>query len=88
MSIIKDTTQFVELYNVVYHSICDAENCKESYIGESVQLLNKMIKDYTGWNCNYRFLKHSIESGHKPFWKVFQNYRRRLQEQCFWDEVS
>ena len=63
---IKDPTPFEEQHNLIHHSICNNDNCKNYYIGEIVQPLKQRVKGHNGRDKSSQLVKHSIKSGHDP----------------------
>ena len=63
---IKDPTPFEEQHDLIYHSVCNNENCNDNYIGEIAQPLKERVKDHNGRDKSSQLVKHSIESGHDP----------------------
>ena len=66
LSNIKDSTPFEEQHDLIYHSICNNENCNDDYIGEIARRLKERVKDHNGRDKSSHLVKHSIESGHDP----------------------
>ena len=89
----KDPTPFQEQHDIVYHSFCTAENCKENYIGESARRLDERVKDHNGPGRNSHLFRHSVESKHDPVLKndfriIGKDYRnntcrRKIAEALF-----
>lgn len=50
---------FEERYDVMYYSPCSTEKCNRSYIGESAQRSNKMVKDHNCGDLDSHFFKNS-----------------------------
>ena len=63
---IKDPTPFEEQHDLIYHSICNTDNCNYDYIGEIVQPLKERVKGHNGRDKSSQLVKYSIESGHDP----------------------
>ena len=45
---IKCPTPFKEQHDLIYHSVCNNENCKDDYIGEITRHLKERLKDHNG----------------------------------------
>ena len=63
---IKDPTPFEEQHDLIYHSVCNNDNCNDDYIGEIARRLKERVKDHNGRDKSSHLVKHSIESGHDP----------------------
>ena len=61
---IKDPTPFEEQHDLIYHSVCNNDNCNDDYIGEIARRLKEKGKDHNGCDESSHLVKHSIESGH------------------------
>ena len=59
-----DNTDFAQIYNVVYETVCPNNNCKKSYIGETSKRLSIKAKEYLGEKSHPG--QHIIRTGHKP----------------------
>ena len=70
---IKDPTPFEEQHDLIYHSVCNNENCNDNYIGEIARPLKERVKDHNGRDKSSQLVKHSIESGHKQV--CHENFR-------------
>ena len=62
---IKDKTKIEHEHNLVYKVQCPAENCRETYVGETARRFIERIKDHQGRDHNSHFVKHSIEKSHE-----------------------
>ena len=63
---IKDPTPFEEQHDLIYHSVCNNDNCNDYYIGEIARRFIERVKDHNGRDKSSNLVKHSIESGHNP----------------------
>ena len=45
---IKDPTPFEEQHDLIYHSVCNDDNCNDDYIGEIARRLMERVKDHNG----------------------------------------
>ena len=63
---IKDPTSFEEQHDLIYHSVCNNDNCNDHYIGEIARRLKERVKDHNQRDKSSHLVKHSIESGHDP----------------------
>ena len=63
---IKDPTPFEEQHDLIYHSVCNNDNCNYDYIGEVARRLKGRVKEHNGRDKSSHLVKHSIESGHDP----------------------
>ena len=63
---VKDPTPFEEQHDLIYHSVCNNDNCNDDYIGEVARRLKERVKDHNGHDKSSHLVKHSIESGHEP----------------------
>ena len=63
---IKDPTPFEEQHDLIYHSVCNNDNCKDDYIGEIARRLIERVKDHNERDKSSDLVKHSTESGHDP----------------------
>ena len=70
----EDRTILEHKHDVIYHGKCPAESCVDDYIGETARRVNEKIVDHTSRDTNSYLLKHSIETGHKPF--KANNYKK------------
>ena len=66
---VKDKTNFQHKNNVVYHSKCPVERCRENYIGETNRSIVERIQDHNNRDKNSHLLKHSREKGHTHVWE-------------------
>ena len=66
LSSIKDPTPFEEQRDLIYHSVCNNDNCTDYYIGESARRFIERVKDHNGRDKSSNLVKYSIESGHDP----------------------
>ena len=63
---IKDPTPLEEQHDLIYHSVCNNDNCDDYYIGEIARRFIERAKDHNGRDKSSNLVKHSIESGHDP----------------------
>ena len=63
---IKDPTPLEEQHDLIYHSVCNNDNCNDDYIGEIARRLKERVKDHNGRDKSSHLVKHSIESGCDP----------------------
>ena len=57
---IKDPTPFEEQHDLIYHSVCNNDNCNDDYIGEIARDLKERVKDHNGHDKSSHLIKHSI----------------------------
>ena len=60
---IKDPTLFKEQHDLIYHSVCNNDNCNDYYIGEIARRFIERVKDRNRRDQSSNLVKHSIESG-------------------------
>ena len=63
---IKDPTPFEEQHDLIYHSVCNNDNCNDYYIGEIARRFIERVKDHNGRDKSSNLVKHSMESRHDP----------------------
>ena len=65
---IKDPTPLEEQHDLIYHSVCNNDDCDGDYIGEIPWRLKKSerVKDHNEHDKSSHLVEHSIESGHDP----------------------
>ena len=61
---IKDPTLFEEQHDLIYHSVCNNDNCNDNYIGEIARRLKQRVKDHNGRYKSLHLVTYSIESAH------------------------
>ena len=61
---IKDPTLFEEQHDLIYHSVCNNDNCNDCYIGGIARRFIERAKDHNGRDKSSNLVKHSIESGY------------------------
>ena len=66
---VKDKTDFQHKNNVVYHSKCPSEGCRENYIGETNRRIAERIKDHNNSGKNSHLLKHARQKRHTHVWE-------------------
>jgi len=87
---VKDTT--THYHNIVYKCVCPAENCDESYIGETERRITERIMDHNKRDKKSHVLSHSREESHPHVWiKDFKilgrnyknNIKRKISESLY-----
>ena len=53
----KDPTPFEEQHDLIYHSVCNNDNCNDDYIGEIARRLKERVKDHNGRDKNPHLVK-------------------------------
>ena len=66
---VRDKTDFQHKNNVIYHSKCPSEECRENHIGETNRRIVERIQDDNNRDKNSHLLKHVREKGHINVWE-------------------
>ena len=56
----------IQQHDLIYHTVCNNDNCNDDYIGEIAQCLKERVKDHNGHDNSSHLIKHCTESGHNP----------------------
>ena len=84
---VKDKTDFQHKNNVVYHSKCPSEGCRENYcIGETNRRIVERIQDHNNRDKNSHLLIHAREKGLTHVWEsdfkiLGNNYQSNIKRE-------